>query len=79
MLGSWKNQWTCGFSGNNGYQAQAIWDADESCSNGKCQTINYQVDKTYTQYRTLDGETIPISNNEVPIGAKPILLENHNR
>lgn len=73
------NVWTCGFSGGKGYLAQAIWDADESCSQGKCQTINYQVDKSYTQYRTLDGKTIPINNNEVPIGAKPILLENHSR
>jgi polysaccharide biosynthesis protein PslG len=71
--------WTCDLSAPNGYVAEAIWDTNETCSHGKCRTINYTVDATYTQYRTLDGQTVQISNNQVAIGAKPILLENHNR
>jgi polysaccharide biosynthesis protein PslG len=71
--------WSCGLSGPNGYVAEAIWDVKETCTKKKCQTINKAVDPTYTQYRTLDGQTIAIKDNHVPIGAKPILLENHDR
>jgi hypothetical protein len=88
MLGATMNQscstsdnaiWTCGFTGPKGYLAEAIWDTKETCKNGKCDTVNQTVASTYTQYRTLDGQTITITNNQVPIGAKPIFLENHNR
>lgn len=68
--------WTCGFADPQGYQGEAIWDTAETCSNGTCQTVEYRVDKTYTQYRTLSGETISITGGRVPIGAKPILVEN---
>ena len=56
--------------------AQAIWDTAESCSNGNCQTVQYSVDPKYTAYRTLDGDTVSITNGKVPLGAKPIMLEN---
>jgi hypothetical protein len=68
--------WTCGFKGPNGYVAEAIWDTAEMCKNGNCQTVQYAVDPKYTAYRTLDGDTISITNNAVPIGAKPIMVEN---
>jgi hypothetical protein len=68
--------WTCGLTGPAGYLAEVIWDTAETCSNGKCQTVKYQVKNIYTQYRTLSGQTIPITHNQVPIGAKPILVEN---
>jgi len=68
--------WSCPFIGPNGYQAEAVWDTAETCKNGACQTINYQVESRFIQYRTLAGETIAVSNHQVPIGAKPILLEN---
>jgi hypothetical protein len=68
--------WTCGFAGPNGYISEAIWDTNKTCGKGECQTVQYSVDPEYTQYRTLDGQTIPITNHQVPIGAKPILLEN---
>jgi hypothetical protein len=68
--------WTCGFTGPKGYVAQAIWDTAESCSNGNCQTVQYSVDPKYTAYRTLDGDTVSITNGKVPLGAKPIMLEN---
>jgi len=71
--------WTCDLSASNGYLAEAIWDTRETCNNGNCKTTPYTVDATYTQYRTLDGQTVQITNNEVPIGAKPILVENHSR
>jgi polysaccharide biosynthesis protein PslG len=74
-----KSLWTCGFSGPNGYVAKAIWDLSQSCRNGQCGTINYSVNSIYTRYRMLDGETRTITNHRVPVGAKPILLENHSR
>ncbi|MGD0512881.1 MAG: endo-1,4-beta-xylanase [Terriglobales bacterium] len=71
--------WTCNFSGPDGYLAQAIWDTAEKCSAGTCQTLTRTVNSTYTQYRTLAGETINITNHQAPIGAKPIFMENHSR
>ena len=68
--------WTCQLSRPGGYQAEAIWDTAESCTDGSCGTIEYNVDAQYTRYRTLDGETIPITDSKVPIGVKPILVEN---
>ena len=67
--------WTCRFTTLHGYVGEAIWDTAQSCSHGSCQTVGYPVGKIYTQYRTLSGETVPITNGEVPIGAKPILVE----
>lgn len=71
--------WTCSLSGPHGYVAEAVWDTNETCHRGTCGTKNYDVNSTYTQYRTLDGQTFAIRNGQVPIGARPILLENHNR
>jgi hypothetical protein len=68
--------WTCQLSRPGGYQAEAIWDTAENCQQGSCDTIEYNVDAQYTRYRTLDGETIPITDSKVPIGVKPILVEN---
>jgi hypothetical protein len=71
--------WTCSFSAPNGYIAKAIWNTNETCRNGRCPTVNYSVGTAYKQYRTLAGDVIPIVNSQVPIGAKPIFLENHTR
>jgi hypothetical protein len=67
--------WTCGFSTPNGYVGEAVWDTAQSCSLGDCRTTEYPVNKIYTHYRTLGGETVSITNGKAPIGAKPILLE----
>ncbi len=68
--------WTCNFTGPNGYVAAAIWDTGETCNNGDCGTKLYPVAGRYVDYRTLDGGTHQINNNTVPIGAKPIWVEN---
>jgi polysaccharide biosynthesis protein PslG len=68
--------WTCSFVAPNGYVGEAVWDTAQSCDHGTCQTEQYSVGKVYTQYRTLSGETIAITNGQVPIGAKPIMVEN---
>jgi hypothetical protein len=68
--------WTCNFSGAQGYAAQAIWDTSESCHNGTCRTHPYQVEGQFVDYLTLAGNKFQIRKNQVPIGAKPILVEN---
>lgn len=68
--------WTCDFTGPSGYVAEAIWDTSLTCNSGGCDTIQYAVGSEYTQYRTLAGSTVKIKSDSVPIGAKPILVEN---
>jgi hypothetical protein len=69
--------WTCGLSGPNGYQAEAIWDTSQTCGSGICSTGNQTVPAIYTQYSDLAGDPpVSISGHVVPVGLKPILLEN---
>jgi uncharacterized protein (TIGR03437 family) len=69
--------WTCTVTRPNGYRAQAVWDASQTCSNGSCTTSSYTPTSTYVRYRKLDGSAVTISSGSmVQIGAKPILLEN---
>jgi Ig-like domain CHU_C associated len=74
--------WTCELTSTtpSGYQALAVWDAAQSCSNGNCTTSNFSLPSLYVQYRDLAGNTTSLSGQtQVPIGAKPILLENQTR
>lgn len=72
--------WTCELTSLNGYQALAVWDASQSCNNGNCTTTNFTFAPQYVQYRDLTGNTTPLAGQtSVPIGARPILLENQNR
>lgn len=70
--------WACGFKRSDpaNYHALAIWDAGKTCSQGKCETRDLSVDKQYLHYRDLEGKTFPIANHSVPVGYKPVLLEN---
>jgi polysaccharide biosynthesis protein PslG len=70
------NVWTCTFTRSGGYRALAVWNAAATCSGGTCKTTNYYFTGGYVNYRTLDGDTTQISGGSVPIGAKPILLQN---
>jgi hypothetical protein len=70
------NIWTCDYTRANGYQAEAIWDTSETCSNNVCTTNSQPVPSQYIHYRDLGGSTTNISGGSVPVGAKPILLEN---
>jgi hypothetical protein len=69
--------WTCGLTRPGGYQGLAVWDTSRTCNNGNCGTVPYQVGPQYTQYRDLAGKKVNITGRTVPIGIKPILLENH--
>lgn len=70
--------WACNLSGPNGYQAQMVWDTSQGCKNGVCTNSNYTVEPQYTQYVTLYGQVVPVTNSTAPIGYLPILLENQN-
>lgn len=69
------NLWTCSITGQNGYQGEVIWDQSQTCS-PTCTTANQTVPSVYTDYRDLSGNATPITNSTVPVGLKPILLEN---
>jgi hypothetical protein len=69
--------WTCGLSRPGGYRGLILWNTAGSCSGGSCQTVKYRVSSKYVNYRTLEGKKIPIKNNAVPVGYKPILVQNY--
>ena len=68
--------WTCSFTRASGYQAIAVWDTSKTCTNGVCTTGSYAVPPGMIQYRDLTGKLTTITGTNVPIGLKPILLEN---
>jgi len=70
--------WTCNLQGANGWQAQAVWDMSQSCSNGVCTSSNYTFNPIFTQYVTVYGQVNPTTGSTVPVGYQPILLENGN-
>jgi polysaccharide biosynthesis protein PslG len=87
MVGATLNQscsangtvWTCGFTKSGGFQGLAVWDTSQSCSNGVCTTSTYKftpVSPNYFHYLDLAGKSHTISGTTVPIGYKPIFLEN---
>jgi hypothetical protein len=69
-------QWTCNYTGSGGFQAKAIWDTSQSCSNGKCTTSSVKAASRYIKYLDIAGGSHAITSGTVPVGAKPILLEN---
>ncbi len=68
--------WRCNFSGSGGYLAQALWDTSQGCPKGNCSTKSQSVGSQYISYLTLDGQKINITNGQVPVGAKPIWMQN---
>ena len=60
---------TCDLTRSSGYEARAVWNTDGSST--------YTAPSQFTQYRDLTGNKYSVpSSHEVPIGLKPILLEN---
>jgi len=71
--------WTCGYTKAGGYLALAVWDTAQSCRNGSCTTSSYTfqpASPNYIHYRDLAGKSHTISGKTVPVGYKPIFLEN---
>ena len=68
--------WTCKLGRPGGYQGLVVWDTNGTCANGTCTTSNYSVGSEFVKYRTLDGDAFRVAHGTVPIGAKPILVQN---
>jgi len=70
--------WTCGFTRQgSSYQAQAVWDASQSCASGSCTTSSFTPDSIYIHFKDLDGNATSLTPGApIQIGAKPVLLEN---
>lgn len=68
--------WTCNYTKSGGYQAETIWDTSQNCSNGSCTTKSTKVGSQYLHYKDIAGVTHTINNSSVPVGVKPILLQN---
>jgi polysaccharide biosynthesis protein PslG len=71
--------WACNVTGPNGFQGQIVWDTSQTCSKGTCTYSNYNCNPIFTQYVTLLGTVFPVKGSTVPIGYKPIFLENQNQ
>jgi len=67
-----KNTWQISITRPGSYTGRIIWQA----SNQTIATNLQLIDASMTQYRTLEGNTSPITSANVIIGPKPILLEN---
>ena len=68
--------WTCGLTGAGGYQAEIIWDDSQSCNNGSCTTSQQPVPAGTVRFRDLSGATTQVTGSSIPVGLKPIILEN---
>jgi hypothetical protein len=69
--------WRCPLAGPNGYLAELVWDTADGCDAGSCGTTPFtNLPVKAVQYRDLAGNIVPITDAGVPIGAKPILIEN---
>ena len=69
--------WSCALSREGGYEGLMVWDTAQTCQHGQCSTSEYQFQGNYVNYRTINNsQQIQISGSTVPIGAKPILLQN---
>jgi hypothetical protein len=61
--------YNCNLTRSGGYQARAVWNTEGNST--------YTAPSQFTKYLDLAGNTHAVpSNHEVPIGQKPILLEN---
>jgi hypothetical protein len=68
--------WNCTYTRSGGYAAEAIWDTSQTCSNGSCTTSTQSVGSQYLHYLDLTGISHNVVGASVPVGAKPILLQN---
>lgn len=69
--------WKCQFTRANGYLGQAVWDASQTCQDGLCRTSQFSIDGKFIHYRDLTGAVTDLNAaTTVPIGSRPILLEN---
>ena len=68
--------WTCDLTGASGYQAEITWDDSQTCSAGNCTTSAQLAPTWAVKFRDLTGKATQITGTTVPVGLKPIILEN---
>jgi hypothetical protein len=69
--------YSCTLARPGGYQGLLLWNTSESCSAGVCGTLPGPAPTGFVQYRDVAGDApVKIQQSSVPVGAKPILLEN---
>ena len=69
--------WSCHITRPGGYEGLILWDSAQTCDSGRCRTKEFTVPATHVKYRELSGGTpASIKNRTVPLGLRPILVEN---
>lgn len=70
------SRWSCALKKQDGSQALIVWDADPTrrCAGGNCATAGFSAPGKFKRFRDLSGKSSHL-NGAVPIGAKPILLD----
>lgn len=68
--------WTCPLSGSSGYQGEIVWDDSQTCNNGVCTTTATTAPNGAVEFRDITGNTTQITGGTVPVGLKPILIDN---
>jgi hypothetical protein len=68
--------WTCGLTGSNNYEAEIIWDDSQTCNSGTCTATAQPVPSWVTDARDTAGNQVTVTNGTVPVGLKPIIVEN---
>ena len=53
---------------------QIVWDTAQSCSAGVCTTAPYNPDPSYIVQQDTTGLKLPIKNDTLNLGIKPLLL-----
>jgi hypothetical protein len=68
--------WTCQLTGSSSYQAEIVWDDSQTCAGGTCTTSQQPAPVWALSFRDLTGKSTKITGSTVPVGLKPIILEN---
>jgi len=72
--------WACNYTRSGGFQAQAVWDDSQTCSDqGTCTFRMYAPPAGTVAYRDLNGGLHSVATSNLMIGLKPIFLENQSR
>jgi hypothetical protein len=67
--------WACNVYGAKGYEAKIVWDTSKTCT--PCTYSHYKFNPVYIQYVDLTGKVTSTQGlTTVPIGYRPILLQN---
>ena len=68
--------WQCAYTRPGGYKALAVWDTSQACNSGTCTTSKFSIPSGYDYFLDLTGVKNRTTGAILPIGIKPLLLEN---